>query len=384
MGKKTSEKRTPAPGFGTVRLRKINKLWYARWTLNGKRHLESLKVTNQRAAEKKAKEISDLLEQGEYTKLRRRREAMSQHKTFGDVVDDFIEKGYPLTQRQAKRQGRRFWAESTIRQSKSTVNLLVKEFGDFSIRELDAETIEAYLSRLRDRGLSVGSRNRHLAILKVISSKAHEWGLTDRDSAAEVGTEKMADKTPRPYRQAELDALLPSLEERHRDIAVAYMETGLRRSEMMHLIWADVDLDGRELTVRQTKNGDDRSIPMSPAVHEILAQHREKWEKERRETMDPHVYGSNADIRQVLDRAMTRINRENPALFDPERRSQIRPLHSLRDNFITSLAGQGIPLDRRMKLSGHRDAKMNLCYGEVEPDALKDAIAVTFDRKAGT
>ena len=40
MAKEKSEKRTSAPGFGVVRLRKINKLWYARWTVNGKRHLE--------------------------------------------------------------------------------------------------------------------------------------------------------------------------------------------------------------------------------------------------------------------------------------------------------------------------------------------------------
>ena len=57
---------------------------------------------------------------------------------------------------------------------------------------------------------------------------------------------------------------------------------------------------------------------------------------------------------------------------------------SLRDTFITNLARNGIPLDRRMKLSGHRDPAMNLAYGEVEPAALRDAIALTFDRELGT
>jgi hypothetical protein len=36
-----------------------------------------------------------------------------------------------------------------------------------------------------------------------------------------------------------------------------------------------------------------------------------------------------------------------------------------------------------MKLSGHRDPAMNLAYGEVEPTALRDAIAATFDQKVG-
>ena len=70
--------------------------------------------------------------------------------------------------------------------------------------------------------------------------------------------------------------------------------------------------------------------------------------------------------------------------FDADRLAWLRPIHSLRDTFITNLARNGIPLDRRMKLSGHRDPAMNLAYGEVEPEALRDAIALTFDREMGT
>jgi integrase len=94
--------------------------------------------------------------------------------------------------------------------------------------------------------------------------------------------------------------------------------------------------------------------------------------------VDPKVYGTLADIRQVLDRAMKRLN------FDPDRRAWLRPTHSLRDTFITRLARNGTPLDRRMKLAGHRDPAMNLAYGEVEPEALRDAIVQTFDREVGT
>ena len=79
--------------------------------------------------------------------------------------------------------------------------------------------------------------------------------------------------------------------------------------------------------------------------------------------MAPFVYGTLADIRQVMVRAMKRLN------FDSDHRTWLRPIHSLRDTFITRLAQQGIPLDRRMKLAGHRDPAMNLAYGEIEPDS---------------
>ena len=90
--------------------------------------------------------------------------------------------------------------------------------------------------------------------------------------------------------------------------------------------------------------------------------------------LDPRVYGSLADIRQVIDRALERIG------IDPDRRAWLRPLHSLRDTFITRLAESGISLDRRMKLSGHRDPKMNLAYGEVYFDSLRESIHQTFPR----
>ena len=370
--------RSPGAGYGPVRLYKDKRTgyWWARFQYRGQR--EKLKivgaggvpVTRKAVAEKHAREIAELLETGQYSKLKNRTEA--RHKSFADLVEEFIEKGCPQTRHRGG-----YWAESTRRQSKSTLNLLVRELGELAIGDVDAEAIEAYLARLRDEGKSTGTRNRHLAIFKVLLAKAHEWGYTRVNAAREVGTERIGRKKPRPYREEELARLLPVLEDRHRAITTVYLETGLRRSELMKLLWADVDLLERTLTVRETKNEDDRVIPLSTRAYEVLAQRRKEWESERRRTevVEPRVYAALSDIRQVLDRALARLH------LDPDRRAWLRPIHSLRDTFITRLAKQGVPLDRRMKLAGHRDPTMNLAYGEVEPESLRDAIALTFDRE---
>lgn len=290
------------------------------------------------------------------------------------MVEEFIDKGCPQTRHRGG-----YWSESTRRQSKSTLNLLVQQLGELAIGDVDAEAIEAYLARLRDGGKSKGTRNRHLAIFKVLLAKAHEWGYTPANAAREVGTERVGRKKPRPYREEELARLLRVLEDRHRTIATVYLETGLRRGELLKLLWSDVDLETRTLTVRDPKNEDDRAIPLSSRSYEILAQRRREWKKERRHTLviDPRVYGNLADIRQVVDRALRRLN------LDADRRAWLRPVHSLRDTFITRLARQGVPLDRRMKLAGHRDPNMNLAYGEVEPESLREAITQTFDAEVG-
>ena len=48
------------------------------------------------------------------------------------------------------------------------------------------------------------------------------------------------------------------------------MLTGCRRSEIMELQWDDVDLEHRELRLRQTKTGP-RTVPLNPAAVQVLA-----------------------------------------------------------------------------------------------------------------
>ena len=80
--------------------------------------------------------------------------------------------------------------------------------------------------------------------------------------------------------------LLPALEDRHRAIATVYLEITARRTD-------ETVVEGR-----------------GPAL---------------------------ADIRHVIDRALTRLH------LDLDRRAWLRPIHSLGDTFITRLARQGVP-----------------------------------------
>ena len=382
---------TKAPGYGPVRLRKDRRTgyYYARFAYRGKREQLKLtgpggvpitKLTGPAGAEKHARELAELLEAGKWSKVRNRTEARAH--TFADLVAEFVAKGCPKTRRRGG-----YWAESTRRQNQSTLNLLVAELGEQAIGDVDAETIDAYLARLRDSGLSKGTRNRHLAILKVLLGKAQEWGYTSYSAAAEVRTEKVGRKQEaQAVSRRGVGCLAASPGGPPRAIATVYLETGLRRGELMKLGWADVDLAGRTLTVRDPKNEDDREIPLSAAVHAVLTARWQEWaaDSQRTQTVDPKVYGLLADIRQVLDRAMKRLHISNPRMFDTDRRGWLRPIHSFRDYYGTALRNMGVDLDTRAELMGHRDLQMTKAYGEAAPNAKRDAIARTFDKWTGT
>ncbi len=54
--------------------------------------------------------------------------------------------------------------------------------------------------------------------------------------------------------------------------------TGLRRSEAASLAWADVDLANKAFTVRDTKNGEDHTLPLSDFLLALLKERRQVTE----------------------------------------------------------------------------------------------------------
>lgn len=60
-----------------------------------------------------------------------------------------------------------------------------------------------------------------------------------------------------------------------RDLLELYLRTGLRRAEGMGLAWADVSLSGQLFTIRDPKNGQDLTLPMSKQVLALFLRRKE-------------------------------------------------------------------------------------------------------------
>ena len=95
---------------------------------------------------------------------------------------------------------------------------------------------------------------------------------------------------PKPNPQNERDRIATSEEwERlkitlaphlRRLLTVAY-DVGPRKGELLKLEWSDVDMRRKEFTLRRTKNGEVRIVPMTPAVHQVFV---ELWQERRLDT----------------------------------------------------------------------------------------------------
>ena len=347
-----------APGFGRVRIHKRGRYYYARFSHKGKRFEVPLRISNRVRAEEKARAINDALENNQPYEW-----ALGQQpegaKVFRDLVEEFWEKGCT-------------WGATTSKRNASTVSMLVTEFGDDVVGDIDRSKIDGYLARRIDEGLKISSRNRYLCALRVILGKAQDWGYVSANAASAIKMLPEGQKQPNPLRVDEVSVILNALREDHRRIAEIYLHTGMRRGELVNLFWKDVDLFQRQITVREPKNHRDRVIPMSNRVRSIIElMNRQKVINAESGIVDLHVIGTRADIRKPLNRAAVR------ASIEVGRRDRLQ--HRLRDTFITTMVEKGVPLDRVQVLAGHNSIEMTRRYAETRSDSLREAIQHVFD-----
>jgi integrase len=117
--------------------------------------------------------------------------------------------------------------------------------------------------------------NRYLATLSHMFTMAvKEWRLVASNPVRDISKKKEARGRVRFLSDDERDALLsacaasdwPAL---HTLVMLA-ISTGARRGELINLQWDDVDLKGARAIVRETKNGETRSLPLVGKALEAL------------------------------------------------------------------------------------------------------------------
>lgn len=120
------------------------------------------------------------------------------------------------------------------------------------------------------------------------------------------------------------------------------VETAMRRSELVDLRWADIDLERRVVRLQQTKNGDARDVPLTSAAVEIFRG------LERRE--DGRVFEMRADsFTQAFDRACGKAGVDDLRFHDLRREA-------------TSRLAEKLQLHELAKVTGHRDMRMVARY----------------------
>ena len=236
--------------------------------------------------------------------------------------------------------------------------------------ELAQLRIQKFLDKLRQaQGFGATTWNRHLTMLRAVFN----WGLKLKNPLVEsnptAGIEKYKDAEKTAMRNRylgvdEIQTMLSLASDSFRPILITALHTGMRRGEILKLRSGDVDMRNRLLTVRESKSGDQRHIPLDDTLAETLGALPSRFQ---RGYVFPSPRKSDApysDLNNTFRRLVKRAQIENVRF------------HDLRHTFASHLVMNGADLRVVQKLLGHSSLSMTERYSQLSPGHVTRAVRI--------
>lgn len=191
-------------------------------------------------------------------------------KTFGDACQRYIDEIVP------KHKGQR-WERLRIEK------YLREPIAQDPIQLISAKDIEGIIAIRKKSGLKNGSILRELTILSSIFKEAIRWRYCYKNPVKEARKPSSDKSRKRRILQWEIDRICQKLDysadepikTTKQAVAAAFLfaiETGMRQGEIYKMEWGDVHFEECFVELFETKNGDDRLVPLSDKAISLLHQ----------------------------------------------------------------------------------------------------------------
>ncbi len=262
-------------------------------------------------------------------------------------------------------------------------------------RELGAEQLKAFLSSLVSEGnVAASTQNQALSALLFLYKSVLDLDLPWLDGIQKA---KRPRRLPVVLTREESRALLARMEGTHELMARLLYGTGMRLRECLRLRVKDVDLDRREVLIREGKGARDRVTVLPSVLVDPLRLHlarvKELFLADRRAGVPgvelPGAYGRKNPVagerwgwqwvfpqRTLAVDPRTGIRRRphayeqtfSRALARAARQAELaKPVsaHVLRHSFATHLMEAGYDIRTVQELLGHKDVSTTMIYTHV-------------------
>jgi Site-specific recombinase XerD len=294
-------------------------------------------------AEKWARMIESEMDRGVFVSRRE-----SEKYTLSECLDRFIEEYIPNLKKadneiaRAKRLQKRKIAHRIM------ASIRAKDIADFK-REREAE------------GSSGNTIRLDLALLSRLFNYARsDWGMESLQNPVQLVTKpKIAKGRERRFEGKEEENLLKACPQPFSYVVRFALETAMRREEISLLTWDNVDLENRSVHLPMTKNGESRTVPLSPVAIELL--------KEVRANNDNSLSVFNMSpsaITQAMEKARNKAKIENLRF------------HDLRHEATSRLfENTDLDLMEIRAITGHKTMQMLARYTHLRTARLADRLA---------
>jgi integrase len=234
---------------------------------------------------------------------------------------------------------------------------------DFPVTCLTPDVVVDVTDSWAAKGNAAGTINRKLAALSVMLGVAEERGWVPK--RFKLPRRKEYEGRLRWYSDAEVDDILVFFRDdtELRALIEVAVDTGLRLGELQRLRVEDVDLDGRKVTVWESKGNRPRSLPLTKQAHGALAV--ECGGKRRGERVFPERFTSGYLRRRLLAwKDSYGLPADDEGCF-----------HTFRHTCCARLVQRGVPIPVVQKWMGHSTIQTTMRYAHLAPDSLDIARA---------
>lgn len=334
---------------GRVYQREKGGNWYVDYTYQGRRFREMIGTSKKMAESVLAKRISEAVE-GRH---------LDMAKDVRIQFDDFCE------------LYRKNHIESNQRTGNSHRNGLKKLkffFGKKIFSDIKTMDIERYKQARLLEKVAPSTINRDLALLRSMCNRSVEWGYCQKSLMKGVRLYRENNQRLRYLEKEEIDRLLRNSSYILRFIILIAVHTGMRKGEILGLKWDDVNESQNFITLRHTKNGETRYIPMNEVIQDAL---RERPRHPNSAYVICNKEGKSFNFRKTFETAV-----KNAGLSDFR-------FHDLRHTFASQMRMSGVDLHTIGELMGHKSLQMTKRYAHLSPEAKTRAVEV-LSQKIGT
>jgi integrase len=337
-----------------VRIYWRGKVWYANYLAGRKQHRVSLKTTNKKRAEAKARRIDTDLATGKW-------KPATEPASVEAAIAAYTEK---------------LRADDLAAKTMSKYAMLLKRIAALAadrearnVSHLDLAFVDAYRAMRAKAGAQPKTVYGETVFLRQVVKFALSRNMVDADPMAGFSLKK-----PKPTRQPcwtaeEVAKIIAAAPPEVKPALIVLAETGMRFGELQWLTWDDVMLNGDEsvLYIRpkdtwRPKTGDQRTIPLSPVARNVLQSLPRTWRWVV--TMPPSAACPEVG-RQWSER---RLLAALKVILKPI--GMTGKLHTFRHYFISNALLKKTPEAMVRKWVGHVDAKILETYTHMsDPDS---------------
>ncbi|HHT9126695.1 MAG TPA: tyrosine-type recombinase/integrase [Candidatus Brocadiia bacterium] len=318
------------------------KNWYIDYYVKGRRKRKKVSPSK-KLAEQVLKDVHVKIAKGEYLGIYEEKKIL-----FDEYAQQYLD--YCKANKAASTYER--CARLNVRQ-------LTSAFKGCYLFDITSHMIEKYKA-MRLQAVAPATVNRELACIKHMYTKAIEWGYVKLNPGKGVKVLKEPPGRLRYLKPDEVEALLKECPGYIRPIVLTALNTGMRKSEILHLRWAEVDLENRKITVTNTKNNEVRVIPINQTLLRELSALPQN-------PKSGYVFTNGhgrpfVDIKKGFASALKRAGIEDFRL------------HDLRHTFGSHLVMQGVDLRTVQQVMGHKEIKMTMRYSHLSPEYVQEAM----------